>query len=114
VSIGDEEQRATADVALAAIVPGDPNRNDVFGAEAGEAAAIIRPGDLALSYMWRRLVGDVPGSRMPLANGPVTNAQLLALGCWIEGLAAATLPTDPIDYAACSFYEEPVDFAPAP
>jgi hypothetical protein len=53
--------------------------------------------------------GDVPGDPMPIANGPVTNPQMLALGCWIEGLPEDG-PIDPhgaIDYQGCSFAEDP-------
>jgi hypothetical protein len=109
---------AVADSAIAAVIGGDLNRNGTFGAdETGSApAAIIKPGDLDNSYLWRRLMGDVPGSRMPLANGPVTPVEFVALGCWIETVAtgADTDPYAPIDYRRCSFFadvpEFPTDF----
>lgn len=106
VTIGDPDQVAVADTALAAVVPGDPNRNGVLGSEASDRAAMIEPGDRERSYLWRRLLGDVPGSRMPLANGPVTNPQLIALGCWIEGLGGVD-GSGWIDYEACSFFADP-------
>lgn len=114
VSAGAPDQVAVADSALAAVVAGDPNQNGVFGAEADDAAAIVVAGNRDRSYLWRRLLGDVPGSRMPLANGPVTNAQLIALGCWIEGLTGVDGP-EWVDYEACSFFADPPLLAePAP
>lgn len=99
------------DTVLGAVVDGDPNMNGIWGGLSTDPKAqLIAPGSRKLSYLWRRLIGDVPGDRMPIANGPVTNAQLLALGCLIEGLdpqaptmAAQTL----IDYDNCSFSDDP-------
>ncbi len=104
------------------VIGGDPNRNGIWGASGPERdhARLIVPGSRRRSYLWRRLVGDVPGTRMPIANGPVTNPQLLALGCWIEGLPADPMdldPSDPIDYENCSFAEDPpmlVEGSPEP
>ncbi len=113
VVVGDVAQHSIADAALSTTLSGDANRNGVYGADPFGAApaAMIRPGDLENSYLWRRLIGDVPGSRMPLANGPVTNPQLFALGCWIEGLSELEEEVDEdddvIDYGACSFYDRP-------
>ena len=61
---------------------------------------------------WGRITGTVPGSRMPLANGPITNPQYIALACWIEGLADQSDPqaTDAIEYTSCDFAANPVDY----
>ena len=109
VTIGNPLELAIADAALLTAVPGDPNRNGTFGADdlsLAPARTIVR-GDRESSYLWRRLLGTVPGSRMPLANGELTNVQLIALGCWIETIGTDADPLAPIDYASCSFYESP-------
>ena len=73
--------------------------------------AIVFPGSLDRSYLWGKITGTVPGSRMPLANGPVTNHQYIALACWIEGLSTTeeNRATDFINYSECSFAEDPED-----
>ncbi len=90
---------------------GDPNRNGIWGGSASEAeqGRLVVPGSRRRSYLWRRVLGDVPGDPMPIANGPITNAQVLALGCWIEGLepGASLDPADAIDYEHCSFATDP-------
>jgi hypothetical protein len=52
----------------------------------------------------------VSGSRMPLANQPLSIAEMLALFCFVEGLpddpGAVNLAT-PIDYAGCSYSDDP-------
>lgn len=102
------------DSILATVIGGDSNRNGTYGADAGlDYAALVVPGDLDNSYLWGRITGTVPGSRMPLANGPVTNPQYIALACWIEGLTSvseAPQPTDYIDYQACNFAADPIDY----
>ena len=101
----------TVDSIMRGVVGGDPNFNGVWGASAPpeERAKMIVPGSLERSYLWRRILGDVPGDPMPIANGPVTNPQMLALDCWIEGLAEgdAVDPHGAIDYRSCSFAEDP-------
>ena len=94
------------------IVGGDANQNGVYGADDPSviAGALVVPGDLEASYLWGRITGTVPGTRMPLANGPVTNPQYVALACWIEGLTAGATATDEIDYDACGFAADPVDY----
>ena len=102
------------DSILATTVGGDANRNGTYGADAGlPYAALVVPGDLDNSYLWGRITGTVPGSRMPLANGPVLNPQYIALACWIEGLVGleeTPQPTDYIDYQACNFAAAPIDY----
>jgi len=66
--------------------PGDPNQNGVFGGTADPFKLIV-PGDPTRSYLLQRLQGSVPGSPMPLANAPLSAAEIVALACWIEGVA---------------------------
>ena len=70
------------------------------------------PGSLDDSYMWQRITGQVPGSRMPLANAPLTEPAYVAIACWIEGLKPGVTPSpdDPIDYTDCQFGQNPVDW----
>lgn len=97
------------------IVQGDLNRNGVFGASQARPHSLIEPGDPERSYILGRMRGTmegepVVGSRMPLANQPLTIPEMLALFCFIEGL-----PEDgrwpnmntPIDYADCSYSVDP-------
>ena len=95
------------------ITEGDANRNGVFGATDAEPAQLLVPGDPLGSYLIARMRGEMyeaplPGSRMPLANAPLTVPEMLALFCLVEGW-----PEDggdqfldvPIDYKNCSFSE---------
>ncbi len=99
------------------IVQGDLNRNGVFGARQGEPVPLISPGRPEESYLVARLRGtmlgeDIPGSRMPLANQPLTVAEMLALYCWIEGVGSSDDTPNlaaPIDYAGCSYSVSPED-----
>lgn len=98
------------DAALGAAIGGDPNRNGVFGVELTERrGALVVPGSVEQSYLWGRITGTVPGTRMPLANAPLTNAAYAAIACWIEGLSDAPKATDPIDYDGCAYAEAPLD-----
>ncbi|MBL8945419.1 MAG: hypothetical protein JNK45_19800, partial [Myxococcales bacterium] len=65
---------------------GDPNRDGVFGA-GDDPFRLLLPGDPWKSYLLQRVQGNVPGSPMPLANQPLSSAEILALACWIEGAA---------------------------
>ncbi|EDM77864.1 hypothetical protein PPSIR1_01517 [Plesiocystis pacifica SIR-1] len=87
-----------------ALVGGDPNRNGTFGAD--DPYALVEPGDTARSYLLQRLQGNVPGSPMPLANQPLSSAEVIALACWIESTAGEGAAEDlglAIDYANCDF-----------
>ena len=98
---------------LRTVVGGDPNRNGVWGAEvSGPHGSVFAPGSLADSYMWQRITGQVPGSRMPLANAPLTEPAYVAIACWIEALKPGVTPSpdDPIDYTDCQFGKNPVDW----
>lgn len=64
---------------------GDPNRDGEFGAD-GTHYLEIAPGEPERSYLLGRLLGAVPGTPMPLANQPLSSAEVIAMTCWIEGL----------------------------
>lgn len=99
------------------IVMGDANRNGIFGAHDGSPVSMLEPGDPIGSYLIARMRGEmhgeaVPGSRMPLANPPLTIDEMLALFCLVEGFPAGgdtAMLSGPIDYNACSFTENPAD-----
>ena len=100
------------------VVEGDANHNGVLGArESGNPIKLIERGDPEGSYLVGRMRGtlrgeEVPGSRMPLANEPLDNSEMLALYCFIEGLARRPGPVnmqDPIDYENCSYAQRPED-----
>lgn len=80
----DENYRAFLETE---IIAGDPNRDGVFGAEHA-GWSLITPGDPSSSYLLGRVLGNVPGTPMPLANQPLSSAEMIALMCWIEGLDA--------------------------
>jgi hypothetical protein len=87
--------------------PGDPNQDGVFGAQ-NDPYRMLLPGDPEHSYLLQRLQGKVPGSPMPLANQPLSSAEIIAIACWIESLADVAEP-DPyieIDYDDCRTAKE--------
>src|SRR5690606_20811733 len=75
------------------------------------------PGDPVGSYLIGRMRGEmhgepVPGSRMPLANSPLTVDEMLALFCLVEGFPVdgdSAMLSGPIDYNRCSFAASPAD-----
>ncbi|MCA9705992.1 MAG: hypothetical protein KDK70_09115 [Myxococcales bacterium] len=98
------------------IVMGDANRNGVFGSHMAPPVSMLEPGDPYGSYLIARMRGEihggdpVPGSRMPLANPPLTVDEMLALFCLVEGFPAGgddAMLSGPIDYNACSFSTNP-------
>lgn len=97
------------------VIEGDPNMNGLFGARAGDPIALVVPGAPEESYLVGRLRGtiegeDVPGTRMPLANQPLSNSEMLALYCFIEGLTQQPSRLDTaIDYVACSWSRDPTN-----
>jgi hypothetical protein len=104
------------DDVMASLTPGDPNENGVFGADDradDDGAAVIEPGSLARSYLWGRITGTVPGSRMPLANQPLSDAEYVAVACFIETLGADAAPEAAIDYDHCDFAKDPQSLAVA-
>jgi hypothetical protein len=92
----------------AEVTPGDPNRDDVFGASSDEAMHELMPGDPWNSYLLQRLQGNVPGTPMPLANQPLTASEVIAVACWIEGSAepGGNEVDSRIDYDNCSYADE--------
>lgn len=86
---------------------GDPNRDGVLGAE-GDRLYELSPGDPWSSYLLQRLQGNVPGSPMPLANQPLSAAEIVAIACWIEGTDApdGDSPYASIDYDGCQYATE--------
>lgn len=87
---------------------GDPNGNGILGAELGWAE-VVR-GAPERSYLVARVLGSVPGTRMPLANQPISNAEYVALICWIETLDSNPLPEQRINYDACKYAKDPQDY----
>lgn len=88
------------------ILGGDLNRDGVFGADDEEVEMReLNPGNPWQSYLLQRVQGNVPGSPMPLANQPLSAAEIVAIACWIEG---ADTPEGQsvdavIDYDGCQY-----------
>jgi hypothetical protein len=95
--------------ALGYVRGGDPNGNGVFGST--EPWLLVAPGHPDRSYLLGRIIGAVPGSRMPLANAPLTDAEYVAIVCWIETMSDSPAPTDAIDYDSCRFAKNPQSYA---
>jgi hypothetical protein len=101
------------------VTQGDMNRNGVFGAREAEPLHLLQPGDPERSYLIGRVRGQlkgtpIPGTRMPLANQPLSVAEMLGLYCFIEGAAMPTAGEEPdmlapINYEDCSWAENPQD-----
>lgn len=98
------------------ITQGDHNQNGTYGARESKPIALLEPGEPEKSYLIGRLRGrlqgeDVPGTRMPLANQPLSISEILALYCFVEGLPADLEKppegTRSIDYRNCSYSENP-------
>ena len=88
---------------------GDPNQDGIFGAEeVDEHLLELKAGDPWGSYMLQRLQGNVPGSPMPLANQPLSAAEVVAIACWIEGTdqPEGDSPYASIDYDGCRYAAE--------
>ena len=113
--VRDYQREQVKELLSVGIRQGDLNRNGVFGG-GGEAVKLIVPGDPDSSYLVARLRGQmggesIPGSLMPLANQPLSISEMLALFCFIEGLAGkadldAAMASD-INYAECSYSADP-------
>lgn len=98
------------------IEQGDRNRNGIFGAREGNPLPLLSPGFPEQSYLIGRLRGvigdrEIPGTRMPLANTPLSIADMLAVFCFVEGLppdiSGSVDMEAPIDYAGCSYSANP-------
>jgi hypothetical protein len=87
---------------------GDPNKDGVFGSMQAEHMQELKPGDPWNSYLLQRLQGNVPGSPMPLANQPLSAAEIVAIACWIEGAddPGGDEPDATIDYDDCGYAAE--------
>jgi hypothetical protein len=113
---GDDFIHDFVDSVLKTIVSGDPNRNGIWGADdpvlSLAAGKIFAPGSPDRSYMFGRITATVPGTRMPLANTPITEPGYIAIACWIEGLKTdgSNAAEDAIDYSHCQFAKNPVDY----
>ncbi|MFU8803016.1 MAG: c-type cytochrome domain-containing protein, partial [Bradymonadaceae bacterium] len=103
------------DLLAVGIVQGDVNRNGTYGASESRPLPLLKPGDPDQSYLIGRMRGvmagiPVAGSRMPLANQPLSIPEMVALFCFVEGLPAdGAHPnmTDPINYGDCSYSDDP-------
>lgn len=95
-------------LALASVAGGDPNGNGVYGAE--DAWAEIHPGRPEKSYLWARITGTVPGTRMPLANQALSNPEYVAIACWIETIGRSPRADQAIDYEGCRYARAPGDY----
>lgn len=103
-------------LASGGISQGDMNRNGVFGARQSTPLSMLRPGSPERSYLIGRLRGElagesIPGTRMPLANEPLTIADMLALFCFVESLPQEMNGiydlNSPINYEDCSYSADP-------
>lgn len=101
----EESPAELVDAVLETTAGGDPNRNGRYGADEAMHGRLIAPGAIDASYLFGRVTGTVPGTRMPLANQPLSDAEYTALACWIEGLVPGEAPglDDPIDYDNCDY-----------
>ncbi len=98
------------------ISQGDMNRNGVYGARSATPLSMLKAGAPEESYLIGRLRGElsgevIPGTRMPLANEPLTIADMLALFCLVEGLPTTMDGiydlNSPINYQDCSYSSDP-------
>jgi hypothetical protein len=102
------------------IQQGDLNRDGVYGATETVPLALLKPGKPEESYLIGRLRGaigpvgsesDIPGTRMPLANDPLSIADMLGLYCFVYGLPESMDGVldlqSPIDYANCPYAADP-------
>lgn len=114
--VADWQARRVDELLAGGVVQGDLNRNGKYGARSGERFAVLAAGAPERSYLIGRLRGalagdTIPGTRMPLANQPLSLPEMLALYCFVEGLPPGGLDdydlTQPIDYAGCSWAENP-------
>ena len=96
-------------LALQTLAGGDPNQNGVFGYTNGWHE--ITPGRPDRSYLIGRITGTVPGTRMPLANQALSDAEYVAIECWIESIGSTPSPNQAIDYDGCRYAKHPQHFA---
>ncbi|WP_282419988.1 hypothetical protein [Polyangium sp. 15x6] len=68
--------------------------------------SLVTPGDPGRSYLYKRLLSDELGPRMPLLQRTWTALSTRAVWCWIRGMKPDAKPGDmsilePIDYGNC-------------
>ena len=68
--------------------------------------SLVAPGDPGRSYLYKRLLSDTLGPRMPLIQRTWSALATRATWCWIRGMKPDTQPGelsifDPIDYGNC-------------
>jgi hypothetical protein len=115
--VQDYQLEAVQQLLASGVIEADPNRNGVVGSRMGFDVKLLAPGRPEDSYLIARLRGEmhddpIPGSRMPLANAPLSIPEMLALFCLVEGWPNGgdqTFLSGPIDYNACSYSENPED-----
>jgi hypothetical protein len=113
--VREYQNNQVQDLLSVGIIEGDPNRNNIFGARQQDPVHLLDPGSPETSYLIARMRGvmvgeEVPGSRMPLANAPLTIAEMLALFCLVEGFPDNGTESDlerGIDYKNCSYSDDP-------
>lgn len=109
------QRKGVAAILDAGIAQADPNRNGISGSKQGPSAQMLEAGAPDKSYLIARVRGEmhgnkIPGSRMPLANQPLTIPEMLALYCFVEGFDEVDRRTNlaaPIDYRNCSYSKNP-------
>ena len=114
--VRDYQTDRVSELLSVGIRQGDENRNGQFGAQRAAPLKMLTAGSPEKSYLLGRLRGElagqkIPGTRMPLANEPLSIADMLALFCFIEGIPdvgdrVLDLET-PINYENCSYAEDP-------
>ncbi|UQA60353.1 hypothetical protein [Polyangium aurulentum] len=84
---------------------GDANGNGTAHASA-TPWALVTPGDPSRSYLYKRLINDAHGPKMPLLQRTWSALATRAVWCWIRGLpadatAATVSVSERIDYEDC-------------
>ncbi len=116
--VRDYQRERVKELLSVGLRQGDWNQNGVFGGERGQQVPLLNPGNPEESYLIARLRGqmlgeEVPGSLMPLANQPLSIAEMLALFCFVEGLGEVRVEergaymSSLIDYRNCSYSDDP-------
>ena len=114
--VSDYQADRVKELLSVGITQGDLNQNGTFGAQKSKPVSLLEPGHPEKSYLIARMRGKmegdtVPGTRMPLANKPLSISEMLALYCFVEGLPEniekTPEGTTPIDYKSCSYTKDP-------
>jgi len=115
--VADYQLDQVQQLVAAGIQEGDANHNGMFGATMGMDTRLLASGSPEDSYLIGRIRGEMydsalPGSRMPLANPPLTIPEMLGLYCLVEGFPVGgdeVYLSNPIDYNNCSYSLAPED-----